>query len=73
MLRRNSQPGRALTRSGVWAAALHVEQAIDDSLFNWREFGSLDSHGADFHNPRNARSVSAGDLPLRLVISPIYD
>jgi hypothetical protein len=46
---------------------------IDDSSSDWSGFGSLDNQGTDFYNRRNARSVSAGDVPLRLVISPIYD
>lgn len=46
---------------------------IDDSSSDWSGFGSLDSPGTDFYNLRNARSVSAGDVPVRLVVSPIYD
>ena len=46
---------------------------IDDSSSDWSGFGSLDSPGTDFYNRRNERAVSAGDVPLRLLIAPIYE
>jgi hypothetical protein len=59
--------GLSLLANFTWS------KLIDDSSSDWSGFGSLDSPGTDFYNRRNARSVSAGDVPLRLVISPIYD
>jgi outer membrane receptor protein involved in Fe transport len=46
---------------------------IDDSSSDWGGFWSLDVLGQDFYNRRAERSVSAGDLPLRLTIAPIIE
>ena len=46
---------------------------IDDSSSDWSGFGSLDAPGTDFYNRRNERSVSAGDIPLRFVVAPVYE
>ncbi len=46
---------------------------IDDSSADWGGFWSLDVLGQDFYNRRAERSVSAGDIPLRLTIAPIYE
>jgi Carboxypeptidase regulatory-like domain/TonB dependent receptor-like, beta-barrel len=46
---------------------------IDDSSSDWGGFWSLDVLGQDFYNRKSERSVSAGDLPLRLTIAPIYE
>ena len=46
---------------------------IDDSSSDWGGFWSLDVLGQDFYNRRSERSVSAGDVPLRLTLAPIYE
>jgi hypothetical protein len=46
---------------------------IDDSSSDWGGFWSLDALGQDFYNRRAERSVSAGDVPLRLTVAPIYE
>ncbi len=54
-------------------ASFTWSKLIDNSSSDWSGFGSLDIPGTDFYNLQNARSVSAGNVPLRLVISPIYE
>src|SRR3989454_988342 len=46
---------------------------MDDSSSDWGGFWSLDVLGQDFYNRRAERSVSAGDVPVRLTIAPIYE
>lgn len=46
---------------------------IDDSSSDWGGFWSLDVLGQDFYNRRSERSVSAGDVPLRLTLAPIVE
>jgi hypothetical protein len=46
---------------------------IDDSSSDWGGFWSLDVLGQDFYNRRAERSVSAGDVPLRFTVAPIYE
>jgi hypothetical protein len=46
---------------------------IDDSSSDWGGFWSLDALGQDFYNRRWERSVSAGDVPVRLTIAPIVE
>ncbi|HYK88037.1 MAG TPA: TonB-dependent receptor [Acidobacteriota bacterium] len=46
---------------------------IDDSSSDWSGFGSLDTPGTDFYNRNSERSVSAGDVPLRWALSPVYE
>ena len=46
---------------------------IDDSSSDWGGFWSLDVLGQDFYNRRSERSVSAGDVPVRLTIAPIVE
>jgi Carboxypeptidase regulatory-like domain/TonB dependent receptor-like, beta-barrel len=46
---------------------------MDDSSSDWGGFWSLDVLGQDFYDRRSERSVSAGDVPLRLTIAPIYE
>jgi Carboxypeptidase regulatory-like domain/TonB dependent receptor-like, beta-barrel len=46
---------------------------IDDSSSDWGGFWSLDVLGQDFYDRRSERSVSAGDVPLRLTIAPIVE
>jgi len=46
---------------------------IDDSSSDWGGFWSLDALGQDFYNRRAERSVSAGDVPVRLTVAPIYE
>jgi hypothetical protein len=50
---------------------------IDDSSSDWSGngagLGSLDTYGQDFYHRSAERSVSKGDIPLRLVVSPIYE
>jgi hypothetical protein len=59
--------GFAMLSNFTWS------KLIDDSSSDWSGFGSLDAPGTDFYNRRNERSVSAGDVPLRLMVSPIYE
>ena len=46
---------------------------IDDSSSDWGGFGALDALGQDFYDRRAERSVSAGDVPVRLTIAPIIE
>lgn len=46
---------------------------IDNSSSDWGGFWSLDVLGQDFYNRRAERSVSAGDVPVRLTIAPIVE
>jgi hypothetical protein len=46
---------------------------MDDSSSDWGGFWSLDVLGQDFYNREAERSVSAGDIPLRLTIAPIVE
>jgi hypothetical protein len=46
---------------------------MDDSSSDWGGFWSLDVLGQDFYNRRAERSVSAGDVPLRFTVVPIYE
>jgi outer membrane receptor protein involved in Fe transport len=59
--------GFGLLGSFTWS------KLIDDSSSDWSGFGSLDSQGTDFYDRKYERSVSAGDVPLRFVVSPIYE
>jgi hypothetical protein len=45
---------------------------LDDSSSDWSGFGSLDVYPTDFYHRSVDRSVSAGDIPLRFVLTPIY-
>jgi Carboxypeptidase regulatory-like domain/TonB dependent receptor-like, beta-barrel len=46
---------------------------MDDSSSDWSGFWSLDVLGQDFYNRAAERSVSAGDIPLRLTVAPIVE
>ena len=46
---------------------------IDDSSSDWGGFWSLDATGQNFYDRRSERSVSAGDVPLRLTIASIVE
>jgi len=46
---------------------------IDDSSSDWGGFGALDTIGQDFYHRKSERSVSAGDIPLSFMLSPIYE
>jgi hypothetical protein len=46
---------------------------MDDSSSDWGGFWSLDVLGQDFYNRKAERSVSAGDVPLRLTVAPIVE
>jgi len=59
--------GLALLTTLTWS------KLLDDSSSDWSGFGSLDVYGQDFYHRAAERSVSAGDVPLRWVFSPIYD
>lgn len=59
--------GLALLTTFTWS------KLLDDSSSDWSGFGSLDVYGQDFYHRAAERSVSAGDIPLRWLISPIYD
>jgi hypothetical protein len=57
----------ALQTSFTWS------KLIDDSSSDWSGFGALDQQGQNFYDRKSERSVSAGDIPLRFIFSPIYD
>jgi hypothetical protein len=59
--------GTALLANFTWS------KLIDDSSSDWGGFWSLDVTGQDFYNRRADRSVSAGDIPVRLTIAPIVE
>jgi outer membrane receptor protein involved in Fe transport len=59
--------GLALLTNFTWS------KLIDDSSSDWSGFGSLDVYPTDFYHRSVDRSVSAGDIPLRFVLSPIYE
>jgi hypothetical protein len=59
--------GLAIQTNFTWS------KLLDDSSSDWSGFGSLDVVGQDFYHRSAERSVSAGDVPLRWMISPIYD
>jgi len=46
---------------------------IDDSSSDWGGFWSLDVLGQNFYDRKSERSVSAGDIPLRLTLAPIVE
>jgi hypothetical protein len=46
---------------------------MDDSSSDWGGFWSLDVLGQDFYDRESERSVSAGDIPLRLTIASIVE
>jgi outer membrane receptor protein involved in Fe transport len=46
---------------------------IDDSSSDWSGFGLLDVLGQDFYNRKADRSVSAGDVPVRFTVAPIFE
>jgi hypothetical protein len=46
---------------------------MDDSSSDWGGFWSLDVLGQDFYNRRAEWSVSAGDVPVRFTVAPIYE
>ena len=46
---------------------------MDDSSSDWGGFWSLDVLGQDFYNRRAERSVSAGDVPVRFTVAPVYE
>ena len=59
--------GFSLVTNFTWS------KLIDDSSSDWGGFWSLDVLGQDFYNRAAERSVSAGDVPLRLTIAPIVE
>jgi Carboxypeptidase regulatory-like domain/TonB dependent receptor-like, beta-barrel len=66
-LDRRFSHGFSLLANFTWS------KLIDDSSSDWGGFWSLDVLGQDFYNRRSERSVSAGDVPLRLTVAPIYE
>ncbi|MGD0479698.1 MAG: TonB-dependent receptor [Terracidiphilus sp.] len=58
--------GFALLTTFTWS------KLLDDASSDWSGFGSLDVYGQDFYHRAAERSVSAGDIPLRFLITPIY-
>lgn len=46
---------------------------MDDSSSDWAAIGGSDMYGQDFYHRSAERSVSAGDIPLRWVLSGIYE
>ncbi len=59
--------GVSLLASFTWS------KLMDDSSSDWGGFWSLDVLGQDFYNRAAERSVSAGDIPLRLTVAPIVE
>jgi hypothetical protein len=45
---------------------------IDDASSDWGGFGALDALPQDFNNRKAERSLSAGDVPLRLSIASVW-
>ncbi len=45
---------------------------IDDSSSDWGGFGALDALPQDFYNRKAERSLSAGDVPLRLATASVW-
>jgi hypothetical protein len=46
---------------------------MDDSSSDWGGFWSLDLLGQDFYDRKSERSVSAGDIPLRLTLASVVE
>lgn len=46
---------------------------LDDSSSDWSGFSALDVVGQDFYHRSAERSVSAGNIPLRWILSGIYE
>jgi len=64
---------RRFSRGFAVLANFTWSKLIDDSSSDWGGFWSLDVTGQDFYNRRADRSVSAGDIPVRLTIAPIVE
>jgi outer membrane receptor protein involved in Fe transport len=64
---------RRFTRGFSLLANFTWSRLKDDSSSDWGGFWSLDVLGQDFYNRAADRSVSAGDIPLRLTIAPIVE
>jgi outer membrane receptor protein involved in Fe transport len=66
-LERRFSGGVSLLANFTWS------RLMDDSSSDWGGFWSLDTLGQDFYNLAAERSVSAGDIPLRLTVAPIVE
>jgi hypothetical protein len=64
---RRFEKGFSLLANFTWS------KLIDDSSSDWGGFWSLDVLGQDYYNRRAERSVSAGDVPVRFTVAPIYE
>jgi len=64
---------RRFSRGFAMLANFTWSKLIDDSSSDWGGFWSLDVLGQDFYNRRAERSVSAGDIPARLTLAPIWE
>jgi hypothetical protein len=64
---------RRFSRGFALLANLTWSKLIDDSSSDWGGFWSLDVTGQDFYDRRAERSVSAGDIPVRLTVAPIVE
>jgi hypothetical protein len=64
---------RRFSRGFSMLANVTWSKLMDDSSSDWGGFWSLDVLGQDFYNRKAERSVSAGDVPVRLTIAPIVE
>jgi Carboxypeptidase regulatory-like domain/TonB dependent receptor len=64
---------RRFSRGVSLLANFTWSKLMDDSSSDWGGFWSLDVLGQNFYNLEAERSISAGDIPLRLTIAPIVE
>lgn len=59
--------GLSVTANFTWS------KLMDDSSSDWGGWGGNDALGQNFYDLKSERSVSAGDVPARFTVAPIYD